>query len=102
MDASGPRWKVMGAVLCLTGSLAASEETPAIAVPVPPTAPAPPPPSPGEEAVIDVTVHGRPRPPSRGTADYQLEVGGLASVPRSSASEVLKLAPGILLTNEGG
>ncbi|HVZ37163.1 MAG TPA: energy transducer TonB, partial [Polyangiaceae bacterium] len=35
-----------------------------------------------EETPIDVTVHGHARPPSRGTSDYQLEVGGLASVPR--------------------
>jgi iron complex outermembrane receptor protein len=54
------------------------------------------------EAPIDVTVRGRSRPPSRGTSDYQLGVGGLATVPRQNAAEMLKLAPGILLTNEGG
>lgn len=54
------------------------------------------------EAAIDVTVRGRSRPPSRGASDYQLEVGGLATVPRQNAAEMLKLAPGILLTNEGG
>ncbi len=54
------------------------------------------------EAPIDVTVRGRSRPPSRGTSDYQLDVGSLAAVPRQNAAELLKLAPGILLTNEGG
>lgn len=54
------------------------------------------------EAPIDVTVRGRPRPPSRGASDYQLDVGGLATVPHQNAADVLKLAPGILLTNEGG
>jgi TonB family protein len=55
-----------------------------------------------EEEVIDVTVRGKRRPPSRGVSDYQLDVGGLATVPRANAAELLKLAPGILLTNEGG
>ena len=50
----------------------------------------------------EITVLGRAKPPSRGASDYQLTVGGLAAVPRHSAAEVLKLAPGILLTNEGG
>lgn len=56
----------------------------------------------GEAAAIDVTVYGRSQPPSRGTSDFQLEVGPLAAVPRKSAGELLKLAPGVLLTNEGG
>ena len=56
----------------------------------------------GDEEAIEVTVRGRPRPLSRGTSDFQLDVGGLATVPRQNASELLKLAPGILLTNEGG
>jgi TonB family protein len=55
-----------------------------------------------EEAPIDVTVYGRPRPASRGTSDFQLEVGSLATVPRKNAAEMLKLAPGVMLTNEGG
>jgi iron complex outermembrane recepter protein len=54
------------------------------------------------EEAIDVTVRGRPRPLSRGTSDFQIDVGALATVPRQNASEMLKLAPGILLTNEGG
>jgi iron complex outermembrane receptor protein len=63
----------------------------------PPAAP-PPVPSPLEE----VHVHGRTMPPSVGASDFNLRVGALANVPRQNASELLKLAPGILLTNEGG
>jgi TonB family protein len=57
---------------------------------------------PAEDEAIDVTVRGRARALSRGTSDFQIDVGGLATVPRQNASEMLKLAPGILLTNEGG
>ncbi len=56
-------------------------------------------PSPGTE---EVRVIGRAQPPSRGASDFNLRVGELARVPRQNASELLKLAPGILLTNEGG
>jgi hypothetical protein len=37
-----------------------------------------------------------------GASDFNLHVGQLANVPRASASELLKLAPGIMLSNEGG
>jgi TonB family protein len=50
----------------------------------------------------EVQVVGRKEPPSRGASDFNLRVGELARVPRQNASELLKLAPGILLTNEGG
>ncbi len=50
----------------------------------------------------EVTVGGRREPPSRGASDFNLRVGELRHVPRANASELLKLAPGILLTNEGG
>jgi hypothetical protein len=49
-----------------------------------------------------VNVRGRARAPNVGASDFHLTVGALASVPRQNASELLKLAPGILLTNEGG
>ncbi|MEW6435338.1 MAG: TonB family protein [Myxococcota bacterium] len=48
------------------------------------------------------TVLGRSVPKSRGASDFQLEVGELQVVPRRGAADFLKLAPGILLTNEGG
>src|SRR6478752_5894505 len=50
----------------------------------------------------EITVAGRARPPSRGASDYSINVGDLAIVPRKNASDLLKLAPGIMLTNEGG
>jgi len=49
-----------------------------------------------------VTVLGRRKPPSRGASDFDIQVAGLKEVPRANASDFLKLAPGILLTNEGG
>ncbi len=61
-----------------------------------PSAPAEPPP------VTDVTVTGRRPPPTRGASDYHVEIGALAVVPRQNATELLKLAPGVFLTNEGG
>ena len=54
------------------------------------------------QSPTEVTVQGRPAPPSRGASDFNLRVGELARVPRGNAAEMLKLAPGILLTNEGG
>jgi iron complex outermembrane recepter protein len=48
------------------------------------------------------TVSARAQARSRGTADFRIEVGELQVVPRKSGGEFLKLAPGILLTNEGG
>jgi iron complex outermembrane recepter protein len=75
---------------------------------VPQQAAAPPPsasasaPSPAAEPSELVNVHGRAAPPSAGASDFNLRVGALANVPRQNASELLKLAPGILLTNEGG
>ena len=82
---------------------------PAAPAPVPALAPAtssetaPSPPAPARAApALDVSVLGRRRPTSRGASDFQLRVDQLADVPRANASELLKLAPGILLTNEGG
>jgi iron complex outermembrane recepter protein len=55
-----------------------------------------------EEGELEATVRGRARPRSRGTSDYDVTVGQLSLVPHKAADELLKLAPGILLTNEGG
>ena len=49
-----------------------------------------------------VNVYGRSVPPTPGNSAFNLRVGALANVPRQNATELLKLAPGILLTNEGG
>jgi iron complex outermembrane recepter protein len=82
----------------------ASAPPPATPAPLPvvlPTEAPSAPPSPAPPA-LDVTVLGRRPPPSRGASDFQLRVDQLVEVPRANASELLKLAPGILLTNEGG
>ncbi len=47
-------------------------------------------------------MRGRLEPRSHGASDYQVTVGELKAVPRTNASDALKLAPGFLLTNEGG
>jgi TonB family protein len=60
----------------------------------------PPPPATAPEA--EVIVEGRAATPPRGASDYAVNVGELARVPRKNASELLKLAPGVYLTNEGG
>jgi TonB family protein len=83
---------------------------PAVGPPPTPTLPTPPPlppapasaAPPAEGSVMDVRVLGRRRPPARGASDFDLRVDELARVPRQNAAELLKLAPGILLTNEGG
>lgn len=51
---------------------------------------------------FEVAVHGERKAPSHGSADFQIQVGALQAVPHKTASEILKLAPGITLTNEGG
>ncbi len=53
---------------------------------------------PQEVTVYDPRIQARPH----GTSDYQITPGKLAAIPRTNASDVLKLAPGFLLTNEGG
>jgi TonB family protein len=41
-------------------------------------------------------------PPARAASDFFVPVGRLREVPRANASDFLKLAPGVMLTNEGG
>jgi iron complex outermembrane receptor protein len=55
----------------------------------------------GDESPM-VNVVGRSNPPSVGASDFNLHVGALREIPHDNASALLKLAPGILLTNEGG
>ena len=55
-----------------------------------------------EVSDTEVTVTGRLAAPYRGASDFNIPVGELRNVPRQNATEYLKLAPGILLTNEGG
>lgn len=54
------------------------------------------------EGPEDVNVRGRAAATSRGPSDFRIYIGELARIPRQNASDLLKLAPGILLTNEGG
>jgi len=54
------------------------------------------------EAEAAVTVQGRARPTQHGSSDFVMPVGRLQAVPRKNASELLTLAPGIFLSNEGG
>jgi TonB family protein len=49
-----------------------------------------------------VNVWGRSHLPSRGGGDYDVPIGKLAAVPRSDAASLLRLAPGVMLTNLGG
>jgi len=61
-----------------------------------------PPASASTSAPAEVVVVGRAPPPARGASDFRTPVGDLARVPRKNAAELLKLAPGVFLTNEGG
>jgi iron complex outermembrane receptor protein len=54
------------------------------------------------EAVQEVDVRGHFEARQHGTSDYQVTLGEQKAVPRTNAADVLKLAPGFLLTNEGG
>jgi TonB family protein len=55
-----------------------------------------------EPPAEEVRVFGRAQVPSRGAGDYEIPVGKLAAVPRMDSASLLRLAPGVLLTNEGG
>ena len=59
---------------------------------------------PGEPAAIDVTVPGQRPNPIHGPSDIIIPVAhlGAGTIPRPKAKDVLTLAPGIFLTNEGG
>src|SRR5581483_6079584 len=50
----------------------------------------------------EATVAGRKQALRRGVGDYHVDVEKLSLVPHQNAADFLKLAPGILLTNEGG
>jgi TonB family protein len=95
----------------------AAAPTPAPASAAPAPAPSPPAPSAATPAPVqddsaratnpedhldEVVVEGRAATPPRGASDFALPVGELSRVPRKNAAELLKLAPGVYLTNEGG
>ncbi|HEY3821027.1 MAG TPA: TonB family protein [Polyangiaceae bacterium] len=58
--------------------------------------------TPGADEVEEIDVHGRLVRRKLGVADNDVTIGALEAVPRTNASDALKLAPGFLLTNEGG
>ena len=86
------------------------------AAPEPPVAPPPTPAQPDaastpalseaaeSEPEFGATGHSRTlrAPPARSASDFFVPVGHLQQVPRTNASDFLRLAPGIMLTNEGG
>lgn len=69
--------------------------------PTPPEPVAPPKAAPAKNPFEILVAAKRPPPATRGTSDFHVEVGALSAVPRKNAGELLKLAPGILLTNDG-
>jgi iron complex outermembrane recepter protein len=87
-----------------------SQEPPAAVEVAPrPSAPAPedpapaPPPTPSPAPLPEtVYAHGRAHIPSRGAGDHEIVIGKLASVPRMDAASLLRLAPGVMMTNAGG
>ena len=55
-----------------------------------------------ESAPQQVSVFGAVDAPTMGAADVKIDIKELARVPHANATELLRLAPGILLTKEGG
>jgi hypothetical protein len=56
-----------------------------------------------EDTILVVHVGGgSSRWRSRGAGDHEINVGKLALVPRADAASLLRLAPGVFLTNEAG
>ncbi len=72
---------------------ATSSEPPALATP-PVTVEAPP----ADGGAGEAVVIGRGQPP-RGAGDVNITLGALSQVPRSSAGDILRLAPGMFLSN---
>jgi TonB family protein len=64
--------------------------------------PGEPPAKPEPQQPYESRVTGQKDPPSVGVSDYHVEVGKLSLVPQKNATDILKLAPGIMTTNEGG
>ncbi len=76
---------------------------PVSAAPAEPTSAAPAEPAPlAASSETEVTVLGRLAPPLAAASDLRLTVGELSRVPRKSATELLKLAPGVYLSRAGG
>jgi len=95
------------------GATSTAAPAPSPTVPVPSTAPPPSGPpippaattaqeaKPGEN-IEEVRVRGYQRKVERGGSDFVIDIGQLAVVPRRNAEDLLQLAPGIFIANEGG
>jgi TonB family protein len=71
-------------------------------VPIPEAAPEAPPTVPDGGGPLEVQVRGAQRKELRGGSDFQIEVGQLSVIAGNSAADILRLAPGIFIANEGG
>jgi iron complex outermembrane receptor protein len=96
---AGPPWRLTFLLAAASSAAGAQEPTASDPAPAATSGPPAPPPEPKTE---EVTVVGRRDTPSRGASDFNLKLGELGRVPRGNAADLLKLAPGILLTNKGG
>jgi len=92
------RLPVQPSVPAAPSSSSSAPPPPPPATPSTTTAPAASP----EAEVQEIDVHGHLEARSHGTSDYQITLGEQKVIPRANASHALELAPGFLLTNEGG
>lgn len=60
------------------------------------------PPETEHEPDENVYVTERRTTPNRGASDFNVRIGEIARVPRQNSTDLLKLAPGVFLANEGG
>jgi TonB family protein len=71
--------------------------------PAPASTPAPAPPPPATELQARASIAtGAGAPRAAAASDFDIELGALRDVPRSSADQYLTLAPGVLLQNHSG
>lgn len=64
--------------------------------------PAPPVQDPADDSLFTVVQDRSPPAPPASVSDFDINVGQLADVPRRSATDLMTLAPGVLLVNHGG
>jgi iron complex outermembrane receptor protein len=86
-----------------TATTTTSTNAPPTVVPIPspePEAEQPPLPDAGE--AMEVQVRGAQKKQLRGGSDFQIDVGQLSIIAGTSAKDILQLAPGIFIANEGG
>jgi iron complex outermembrane recepter protein len=89
-----------GPLVVAPSAQASPSAAPPVVVPSPPASPANP--ADSQAAVNEVNVRGAPRPGSVGASDFQIEVGQMATLLGNTPEQLLELAPGIFIANEGG